>query len=123
MLEKDTNWWKPRTFRRTWHEGHAARLARMPCQNPYYGLADFFAWSNGYMAAHRECLDAHEHMMKYDSEYRDHFEFMTMRAYWQGLHWDTEGFTDDNKNPYLDAEEPNQALIDAWNQGRHDAKA
>lgn len=123
MLSAD--WWKPRRFRKAWHVGYAARLRGEHFKNNTYknsdSYADYVAWRNGYYAACAECLDEHERLMVQDSTYKEDIEFLAMRAYWQGLHWDTERFTNSDENPYLSAQQPIQLLVDAWDQGRRDA--
>ena len=119
---------KPKIFREAWHLGHAARLAGKHSRNdnPYRdvktSMQDFFAWKDGYSAACSECLNDIERMCNEDPEIRADREFMAMRAYWQGLNWDQERFTDSDKNPYCSAQEPYAPWVDAWDQGRRDAK-
>lgn len=111
-------------FRRAWQLGHSDRLSgKCHTDNPYRDgtFQDYTAWRTGYYAACYECLDEHERLMRDSIQYKEDFEFLAMRAYWQGLHWDTERFIDNDDNPYLSAQEPRQELIDAWYQGRHDA--
>jgi hypothetical protein len=124
MLKDNANYWKPKRFRRAWHIGYSDRLTdKCHRGNPYRGGSDedYVAWRNGYYAACNECTNEHERLMRESSHYREDFEFLAMRAYWQGLHWDIKRFTESDTNPYLDAQEPNQALINAWYQGRRDA--
>lgn len=127
MLKQNADWWKPKRLSRAWHLGHAARLSGQHWKNdnPYRGpedsLRDFFAWKDGYSAACKECCDEHERILEQSPGYCEDIEFLTMRAYWQGVHWDTERFTNSDENPYRSAAEPLQEFIDAWDQGRHDA--
>jgi hypothetical protein len=109
-------------FSQAWHSGYEARLAGKHHQrdNPYRDpgslLCEFFDWSDGYHTACEACDDEMERLIKHYPDFKEHIEFMTMRAYWQGVN------SNEATNPYSTAEKPYKPWVDAWSKGRNDAQ-